>query len=167
MADNPAENRPASPPKTRRMIRPTVRAVRPTPRTNMLVIGISYAVFALSLILQPRRWGMTPAYHNLLIIMPAQAWGACFAVVSAGLAAALWKGARYRWVSVLALSLGLAITTTWTAAFIIRWATSGATTPETWVSWAVFDFLLLRALMLLGYEEVRVRVHDDDGGNRA
>src|SRR5579859_866830 len=133
MADNPAADRRPGSPKVRRVIRPTVRAVKPTPRTNMFVIGISYAVFALSLILQPRRWGQTPAYHNLLIIMPQQAWGACFAVVTCGLAAALWKGARYRWVSVLALSLGLAITTTWTAAFVIRWLTSGNTTPETWV----------------------------------
>jgi hypothetical protein len=133
----------------------------------MVVIGVSYGIFALSLILQPARWGKTPAYHNLLIIMPAQAWGAAFAVVSVMLGVALWQWRR-RWMSTLALSLGLAITTTWCAAFIIRWLTSANTTPETWVSWAVFGFLLLRALLLLPYEEVRVRTRrNDDGGDRA
>jgi hypothetical protein len=80
-----------------------------------------------------------------------------FSFVTIMRAAALWQGLHHRWLSVVALSLSMTTTTTWFAAFIIRWLTSSSTTPETWVSWAVFDFLLLRALLLLGYEEVRIR----------
>lgn len=144
-------------------IRTRLLAVRSTPSTNMFVIAVAYGIFALSLLFQPARWGMTPAYRNLLVIMDQRAWGTCFAVVTAMLAAALWKGRTYRWLSVLALSLGLAITTTWVTAFVIRWLTSSATTPETWVSWAVFDFLLFRAFLLLGYEEVRIRIGGEGG----
>lgn len=125
------------------------------PRPNMIVISIAYATFAASLTFQPRRWSSTPAYRNLLAIMPQQAWAAAFAVVAGLLAAAvIWHSLRP--LSVIALSAGLAITATWCAAFIVRWLTSSSTTPETWVSWAVFGYLLLRALTLLGYEEVKV-----------
>lgn len=140
------------------------RTVRLTSRTNMFVIGVSYSIFAVSLIFQPSRWSSTPAYHNLLIIMPQQAWGAGFAVVAVMLGAALWKW-QHRWVSTLALSLGLAISTTWDAAFVIRWLTSSSTTPETWVSWTVFDFLLLWALLFLPHEGARTQTtRSDDGG---
>lgn len=116
-------------------------------RVNMLVIAGAYAVFAVSLIFQPARWAATPAYANLLAIMPQQAWGAQFAVVAAFLAVAAAARGRHRWLTVIALSLGLAITTTWVAAFVIRWLTSASTTPETWVSWAVFEYLLVQALV--------------------
>lgn len=123
------------------------RSVAPGPsatRVNMLVIAAAYAVFALSLLCQQARWALTPAYGNLLAIMPQQAWGAQFAGVAVILAVAALRPGR--WLSVIALSLGLAITTTWLAAFVIRWLTSTSTTPETWVSWAVFEYLLLWAL---------------------
>jgi hypothetical protein len=124
-------------------------------RANMAVIAAAYAVFAVSLLVQPRRWALTPAYHDLLEIMPQNAWGVCFAV-AAGLLAAAAIRHGVRWLSVVALSAGLAITTTWCAAFVVRWLTSSSTTPETWVSWAVFDFLLMRALAGLGSEEVKI-----------
>ena len=114
----------------------------------MLVISGAYTVFALSLLLQPARWGLTPAYGNLLAIMPQQAWGAVFAVTAALLAAAPW-GRGGRRLPVTALAAGMAVTTFWAAAFVIRWTTSTSTTPETWVSWAVFDLVLLHALLAL------------------
>lgn len=141
----------------------TVRTVGAT-RANMLVIAIAYAIFAVSLLFQPARWSRTPAYHDLLVIMPQAAWGAVFAVVALLLAAAVWYHTRR--LSVAALSTALAVTTCWFAGFVVRWATSSATTPETWVSWAVFDFVLLRALTLLGYEEVRVPAPPPQGGGR-
>lgn len=131
-------------------------------RMHMSVITVSYGIFALSLLFQPTRWGLTPAYANLLVIMPQRAWGTCFAVTSCALGTAVWQQQR-RWLSITALSLGLAITTTWSAAFIIRWLTSGNTTPETWVSWSVFDYLLLRALFLLGFKEVKIPVRTQRG----
>lgn len=129
-------------------------------RANMLVIAVAYAVFAVSLLLQPSRWGLTPAYHDLLAIMPQGAWGVLFAAVSAFLGAAAWPRPP-RWLPVAALSAGLAVTTCWCAAFVIRWATSPNTTPETWVSWALFDYVLLRALALLDREEGRAAAPRD------
>ncbi len=52
---------------------------------------------------------------------------------------------------------------TWGLAFVIRWLTSASTTPETWVSWAVFDYLVVRALVLLDYLEIRVPRERADG----
>ena len=121
-------------------------------RAHMLVITAAYGIFAVSLVVQPARWAATPAYANLLAIMPQRTWGVLFAVTAVMLATAV-RLHSLRWLSVTALSLGLAITTTWLAAFVIRWLTSGSTTPETWVSWAVFEYLLIRALVLLGNKE--------------
>jgi hypothetical protein len=114
----------------------------------MLVIGTAYAVYALSLLFQPARWSKTPAYHNLLAIMPAPAWGIVFAVIAAAMAGAV-AFPRRRWLAVIALTAALAITLPWTGAFVVRWATSDSTTPETWVSWAVNAFLIIRAAVLL------------------
>lgn len=116
-------------------------------RTNMLFIVGAYLVLGLSLICQPARWAATPAYHNLLELMPQQAWGALFAVLAVLLACAAWRHGT-RWLTRAALTAGIAVTTFWCAAFIVRWATSANTTPETWVSFASFDYLLLRTLML-------------------
>ena len=125
------------------------------PRANMLVIGAGYGIYALSLALQGQRWTRTPAYRNLLAVMPAAGWAACFAAVSAALLAAVTLYAR-RWLSVTALTAAGVITVGWTLAFLVRWATSDSTTPETWVSWAVNCFLLARAAVLLDYREVLV-----------
>lgn len=135
-------------------------------RANMLVIGIGYAIYALSLLLQGSRWERTPAYRNLLLILPQWGWGAFFAAVAAMLLAATALPGR-RWLAVAALTAGLAITIPWTLAFIVRWATSTNTTPETWVSWATNAYLLTRAALLLDYKEVLIpssrQRHQRDG----
>lgn len=124
-------------------------------RSNMLVLACGYGIYALSLLLQGVRWSRTPAYRNLLAVMPASAWGICFAVVSAALFSGVrWHGAR--WPSVAALTAAAAITVPWTLAFVVRWATSDSTTPETWVSWATNAYLIARAAILLDYREVLV-----------
>lgn len=135
-------------------------------RANMLVIGAGYGIYALSLLLQPERWSRTPAYRNLLVILPASGWGLCFAGVSAALFAAV-AAYRMRWLSVTALTAAAIITLAWTFAFIVRWATNSSTTPETWVSWAVNAYLLVRAAILLDYREVLVPSRDSkDRGTR-
>lgn len=134
----------------------------------MLVIGTGYAIYALSLLLQPARWSRTPAYRNLLAILPAAGWGVVFAVVSALLFAAVACYGK-RWLSVTALTAAAAITVPWTLAFLVRWATNDATTPETWVSWSVNAYLIARTAVLLDYREVLVpsrsgEAGDGDGG---
>lgn len=144
-----------------RLSSPFARALSPA-RAHMTVIGTGYAVYALSLLFQPVRWNRTPAYHNLLAIMPAPAWGACFAVIAAALAAAV-AFPRVRWVAVTALTAALAITLPWTGAFVVRWLTNDSTTPETWVSWAVNAYLIIRAAILLDREVTAAR--EGQGGD--
>jgi hypothetical protein len=135
-------------------------------RANMVVIATGYGIYALSLLFQGARWGKTPAYHLLLTVMPQAGWGACFAAVTVALVAAVRLPA-IRWLSVAALTAALIITVAWTLAFLVRWATSGSTTPETWVSWAVNTYLLARSAVLLDYREVLVlarRGEPADGG---
>ena len=143
------------------MPRPFTRTLGAS-RANMLVVAAGYAIYALSLLFQGVRWSRTPAYRNLLAIMPAPGWGMAFAVVSALLFAAV---ARYsqRWLSVTALTAAGIITVGWALAFVVRWWTNGSTTPETWVSWAFNCYLLARAGALLDYREVLVPSRSGSG----
>lgn len=133
----------------------------------MLVVGTGYGIYSLSLMLQGIRWSRTPAYRNLLAIMPAAGWGIAFGVVSALLFAAVAVYGR-RLLSVAALTAAGVITAGWALAFVVRWITNGSTTPETWVSWAFNCYLLARAAILLDYREVLVPSrsggHGDGGG---
>ncbi len=143
-----------------RLTRPFTRTIGAS-RSNMIVIGLGYGIYALSLLFQPLRWSRTPAYHNLLALMPATAWGLCFAGVSAALFAAV-AAYSMRWLSVAALTGAGIITLAWTFAFVVRWATNDSTTPETWVSWAVNAYVLGRAAVLLDYREVLVPSRSSD-----
>jgi hypothetical protein len=119
----------------------------------MSVMGVAYAIMGLSLLFQAHRWSATPAYHNLLAIMPAHAWGGVFSGVASLLGAGVLHRKR-RWLVITALTAGVAVTTGWGLAFIVRWMTNPSTTPETWVSWAIFDWMLWRAFARLDLEEI-------------
>jgi hypothetical protein len=114
-------------------------------RLNLVVMSAAFTIFGLSLLFQSHRWQSTPAYHVLLEIFAAQAWGGLFLVSGVLLGAAARLYGRMRWLAVAALMLALALTAGWMLAFTVRYLTSSDTTPETWVSWAVFGFLLLKA----------------------
>jgi hypothetical protein len=130
---------------------------------HMLVMGLTYAIYSLSLLLQPLRWHRTPAYHNLLLIMPAQTWGALFGGSAVLLLASAYQR-RVHWLAYTAILLSVTLTSAWDVAFIVRWATSSSTTPETWTSWAIFNYVLVRAGMLIESErkqEVPAAGHDE------
>lgn len=112
-------------------------------RFNLSVMAAAYSIFGLSLLFQPHRWESTPAYHVLLEIFAAPAWGGLFLVSGVTLAAAAWQFGR-RWLVIAALTLAVALTVGWMLAFVARYLSSLTTTPETWVSWAVFGILLLQ-----------------------
>lgn len=118
---------------------------------HMLVMGLTYAIYSLSLIFQNVRWHRTPAYHNLLIIMPAPTWGALFGGSALLLLTSAYQR-RVHWLAYTAILLSVTLTSAWDVAFIVRWATSASTTPETWTSWALFDYILVRAGMLIQSE---------------
>jgi hypothetical protein len=120
----------------------------------MLVMGITYLIYSASLLWQGVRWHRTPAYHNLLLIMPTGTWGFFFGASAVLLLVSAYQ-ARPPWLAYTAILVAVMLTTCWDVAFVIRWVTSSSTTPETWTSWAVFDYLLLRAGVLVHQERNR------------
>jgi len=113
---------------------------------TLSVMGVAYLIFGLSLVLQRHRWQSTPAYHVLLQVFTAPEWGALFLVSGLSMAVAVRFYTR-RPLVVASLTLAFMLTTGWMLAFVVRYLTSPNTTPETWVSWAVFDYLLLRVAL--------------------
>lgn len=111
-------------------------------KRNLAFMSAAFTVFGLSLIFQPRRWHSTPAYHVLLSILAAQAWGALFLVSGVSMGVAAWHFERRR-IVIAALTFAFTLTNGWALAFLARYLTSPDTTPETWVSWAAFDYLLI------------------------
>jgi hypothetical protein len=122
--------------------------------SHMLVMGLTYAIYSWSLAFQSQRWHRTPAYHNLLIIMPTGTWGVFFGVSAVLLLAGAFRP-RPPWLAYSAVLLAVMLTASWDVAFIVRWITNSATTPETWTSWAIFSYVLLRAGVLVGKERNR------------
>jgi hypothetical protein len=136
-------------------------------RLNLSVMAGAYMVLGVSLLWQPRRWQSTPAYHVLLDVLPAQAWGGLFLATGVLMGTAAWQFDRRRWLVVTALTPAIALTAGWMLAFIARYLSSPDTTPETWVSWAVFGFLLLRSASALDRpREVRRREIPEVGAFR-
>lgn len=130
----------------------------PAPKLNLVVMGTAYLIFGLSLMFQPHRWASTPAYHVLLEIFSARTWGALFLPSGAALAVAAWQLACRRWVVVAALVLAFTLTTGWMLSFVARYLTSPSTTPETWVSWLIFDFILIKVAISLDHPAPAVAV---------
>lgn len=110
---------------------------------DLIVMSAAFCVFGLLLVFQSHRWHTTPAYHVLLLIFPAQAGGCLFLSSGIAMGLAAWQFTR-RWAGIASLTLGSCFTTGWMLSFVARYLTSGSTTPERWVSWAVFDFLLIK-----------------------
>lgn len=123
----------------------------PAAKLNLAVMSAAFVIFGLSLLFQPHRWASTPAYHVLLEIFRAQAWGALFIAAGAALGAAAWQIAHRRWLVIAALVPAFTLTTGWMLSFIARYLTSPSTTPETWVSWLIFDYLLIKVAVSLDH----------------
>jgi hypothetical protein len=118
-------------------------------KLNLSVMSAAFIIFGLSLAFQAHRWESTPAYHILLQIFSAQVWGVLFLASGAAMGAAAWQFGQHRWLVIAALTAAFTLTTGWMLGFVVRYASSPNTTPETWVSWAVFDFLLVKVAISL------------------
>lgn len=125
----------------------------PAAKLNLAVMSTAFLIFGFSLLFQAHRWGATPAYHVLLEIFRAQVWGGLFTVSGTGLGLAAWQLGRRRWAVIASLTLAGALTTGWMLSFIARYLTSPDTTPETWVSWAIFGFVLLKVAITIDHSE--------------
>jgi hypothetical protein len=119
-------------------------------KTTLGVMSAAFTIFGLSLLFQSSRWASTPAYHVLLQILSARTWGWLFLVSGVSMGVACWQFQR-RWLLIACLTLAFALTNGWMLAFVIRYLTSPNTTPETWVSWGVFDYLLTRVALSVDF----------------
>lgn len=101
------------------------------------------AIFGLALVFQANRWGRTPAYGNLLQILPAPVWG----FVYLGAAVLLLTGLllKIRPVSMAGHTLAFILLAAWELAFFVRWVTDPFTTIANVVAWGYYLSLLMRS----------------------
>jgi hypothetical protein len=128
-------------------------------KLTLAVMSAAYTVFGLSLIFQASRWAATPAYHVLLQIVTAPVWGWLFLASGAAMGVSAWQFRR-RWPVIAALTFAFFLTTGWMLAFVVRYLTNPDTTPVTWVSWAVFDYLLLLVALSIDVEAPALAIQD-------
>ena len=108
------------------------------------VVALAYLGIALGLLFQPDRFAKTPAYHNLIAVLAAQAWGVLYLMAALGLLAGALVARRWRpAVSITAHTITVALTAWWLLAFVVRYATDVSTTIVNVISWAVFLALVL------------------------
>jgi hypothetical protein len=121
------------------------------PRFLIGVVTIAYLAIGVTLIVQPARYDNTPSYGLLLELLSQTAWGVIYLVVAsslgAGIVCARWR--RGRLVAVVSHTAAIALTSVWTAAFIVRWFTDSGTTIVNVVSWSVYLALLARSVSQL------------------
>lgn len=110
---------------------------------DMLIATGWFALTGLGLIIQSDRYSNTPAYANLIEVLPAQVWGGFHLAVAAALLAAITH-LQARWATTAAITAAFALTGAWWVAFIIRWATDTGTTPVNPTNWVLMLFLLIR-----------------------
>lgn len=114
----------------------------------LTVVGIAFLALAFGLLVQPLRFERTPAYANLLSVLPQSIWGILYLVVAAviGASVLLW---RHRVFSVVAHTLTFSLVGAWLAGFVVRYVTDDATTIVNVVSWSVLLYLTVLSAMKL------------------
>lgn len=124
--------------------------VRCIPRRIWLtkvMVGV-YLTIGGGLLLQPERFSLTPSYHNLVIFLPAKAWGVvylgCAALLGLWLSRQSHIGSRSG-LTIAAHIPAIALGAWWDVAFVIRYLTDQGTTIVNVVSWSLFTLLLLRS----------------------
>lgn len=132
---------------------PPGKAPRVLPRRGLtltrLMVGV-YVALGASLVMIPERFGLTPAYHNLLVLLPAQTWGILYSGSALVLAVWLSRESPRGTSAIVAHLPAVALGAWWWMAFVVRFFTDHekSTTPVNIISWFVFVFLLLRSMYL-------------------
>ena len=121
----------------------TLRPPRPG-LADMLIVAGWFILTGLGLVIQSDRYSNTPAYGNLIEVLPAQMWGVLHLAVATALLASIIRS--FRWVTTAAITAAVALTGGWWVAFIIRWATDTGTTPVNPTNWVLMLFLLIRVI---------------------
>lgn len=125
----------------------SVAMVAKYPASTVGIISI-FTAFGLGMVLQQSRWLATPAYGNLLIIMPVLGWGFIYLGVALCLALSL-AISKPRVLSLGAHTLAFVLVASWEAAFVVRWLTDSSTTVANVVGWLVYTALVVRSATLI------------------
>lgn len=116
-------------------------------RSNMCVLAVVCAGLAQEMQLQPLRFTRTPAYGNLLALLPIQAWGWAYAVAAVLLiAAVLWSSLA---LNTLTFAFTLTLLAVWWVIFLVRRITDIATTDVNLLNWGVLLWLAGRAAWIV------------------
>lgn len=119
-----------------------------------LVINFVLLALGLALIFQPQRWSRTPAYANLLLLLPANIWGVIHLVLGCALAVAVFVLHGNRTVTIVVHTLVIMLLAIWDVAFVVRYLTDSSTTVVNVVSWGTYVFLAVRSALLLDHPVV-------------
>jgi hypothetical protein len=123
----------------------TLRLAISSPLT---VVGIAFLALSFGLLVQPDRFTKTPAYANLLVVLPQSIWGAIYLAVGLLIGASVLLR-RKRALTVVAHTLSFSLASAWLLGFIIRYSTDSATTIVNVVSWAVLLYLIILSMLEL------------------
>lgn len=122
--------------------------VRTAVGSPLTVVGAAFLALAFGLAVQPERFTRTPAYANLLRILPQSHWAVIYFVVAALIGLSIMLQ-HVRALEVAAHTLSLALVSTWLVAFVIRYSTDSATTIVNVVSWSVLLYLVILSMLEL------------------
>lgn len=116
------------------------------PRSHMAIMTLAFWVFGLSLIFQGSRYANTPAYANLLAVLPAPVWGAWYTTAAVLKTASIVAYSK-RLLVILTHTVTVPLLAFWQVAFLIRYISDPHTTPVNVVSWTVFLYLVVRSAL--------------------
>lgn len=125
-------------------------------KLNMVVVAISYLIFAYSMFFSPHRWINAVAYHSMTEVLPISWWAVVF-TVSAFMLLSAARLDQYRWWTVAALTGGIMVSVSWNIASFAQFVSSNSTTPLSFIAWLMFVYILVRAAFILDSPE-RVRI---------
>lgn len=116
------------------------------------------------LLFQQTRYERTPAYGNLLTLLPARVWGVIYMLSALGLLIWVALPKRTEQADRLAHFLPNALIFFWFAAFIVRYATDKSTTNVNPTSWFTYACLLLHSQLVETEPQVKI-IHCDVCGS--
>lgn len=118
------------------------------PRSHMVIMGVVFYAFGLTLLWQSGRYYNTPSYANLLALLRPEYWGIIYVLAaSLKVICIVWDGSMRLVFATHLVSLSILLF--WWVAFLIRYITDDGTTIVNLCSWGVFIYLVIRSGMLV------------------
>jgi hypothetical protein len=118
------------------------------PRAHMTLMAIAFIALGVTLWVQPGRYANTPAYANLIAILPQHAWSAIYLGAAALKVLSI---VRYspRVLLVVTHTVAIILISAWLLAFVVRYLTDDGTTIVNVVSWSTFLYLAVRSALMM------------------